>query len=345
VGMWGSLNQPYSYPTNFGYVPSSLVSATYATCSDCVATPTFSPASESFWPSVSGGVAISTVTSGASIYYTTNGTTPTSGSTLYTGPIAVSSTTTIQAIGIKSGDTNSPVASATYTAAPPALTGCFQGNSGNVNTISTGGATVQQLVTAEYSTGNLTLPTSGPDANGTSISAWTSQHPATLGVSSSGVISGVAAGTANSQVQVSQLGGAPFTCNPWTWTVSSGGPTAATPTFSPASETFSGMLSVTASSSTSGAILYCTKDGTTPTTSSPVYSPLTLTLGDTVSLASGDPLLLQANPFSLTSTVQVQCIAAASGYATSPVGSATYTVMVPNASVFSNMIWSHAVIQ
>jgi hypothetical protein len=30
VGMWGALNQPYSYPSGFGYVPSSVVSSSYA---------------------------------------------------------------------------------------------------------------------------------------------------------------------------------------------------------------------------------------------------------------------------------------------------------------------------
>jgi hypothetical protein len=77
------------------------------------ATPTFSPGGGSF--ATAQSVTISDSTSGASIRYTLNGTTPTASSTLYSGPITVSSTTTVNAIAIASGLANSAVASATYT--------------------------------------------------------------------------------------------------------------------------------------------------------------------------------------------------------------------------------------
>jgi hypothetical protein len=54
------------------------------------------------------------------IYYTTNGATPTTGSTKYSTPISVTATTTIQAIAVASGYNNSAVASATYTISAPA---------------------------------------------------------------------------------------------------------------------------------------------------------------------------------------------------------------------------------
>ena len=83
-----------------------------------VATPTFSPAAGTY--SSVQTVAISTATSGATIYYTTDGSTPTTKSTLYSAAIAVSSTATINAIAVASGYANSAVATAAYTIDLPA---------------------------------------------------------------------------------------------------------------------------------------------------------------------------------------------------------------------------------
>lgn len=60
-------------------------------------------------------VTITCATSDANIYYTTNGDTPTSSCTHYTAPFSIDATTTIKAIAIKSGMTESEVASATFT--------------------------------------------------------------------------------------------------------------------------------------------------------------------------------------------------------------------------------------
>lgn len=60
-------------------------------------------------------VTMSTPTLGTQIYYTTNGNTPTSNSTLYQGtPVVISENTTVKARAIKSGLTNSTVASQVY---------------------------------------------------------------------------------------------------------------------------------------------------------------------------------------------------------------------------------------
>jgi len=76
-----------------------------------VATPVFSLPSGTY-----GGVETTTITSdaGASIYYTTDGSTPTSGSTLYTGPITLAVSQTVKAIAIQSGSINSSIAEADY---------------------------------------------------------------------------------------------------------------------------------------------------------------------------------------------------------------------------------------
>ena len=81
--------------------------------SQTAATPLFSPAGQSFATSIS--VTITDTTAGATIYYTTDGTTPTSASTKYTGAVTVSSTETITAIASASGFLNSQPASQTYT--------------------------------------------------------------------------------------------------------------------------------------------------------------------------------------------------------------------------------------
>lgn len=57
-------------------------------------------------------VAISSATEGSTIYYTTDGTTPTTSSTLYSGEIAVNENTTLKAIAIYDG-ISSPVSTAT----------------------------------------------------------------------------------------------------------------------------------------------------------------------------------------------------------------------------------------
>jgi hypothetical protein len=60
-------------------------------------------------------VTITTATAGATIRYTIDGSTPTASSPQYTGPINLTTSRTIQAIGIKSGLANSPIGRASYT--------------------------------------------------------------------------------------------------------------------------------------------------------------------------------------------------------------------------------------
>ena len=95
-----------------GYVPSTVSSQTYTLISQ-VPTPTFSPAPGDF--SSTQSVSISDTWSGATIYYTTDGSTPTTSSVQYTGPISISSTTTLKAMATAPNLTNSAVASGIYT--------------------------------------------------------------------------------------------------------------------------------------------------------------------------------------------------------------------------------------
>ncbi len=77
------------------------------------AAPTFTPGSGTYTSPQS--VSITDGTTGAAIYYTTDGTAPTMSSTNYMGPIMVSETETIKAIAVATGYSQSPVATATYT--------------------------------------------------------------------------------------------------------------------------------------------------------------------------------------------------------------------------------------
>jgi hypothetical protein len=79
-----------------------------------VAAPSFGPGGGAY--SGAQSVSITSATSGAAIRYTTNGAAPTSTSgATYSGPVAIGVTTTLKAIAYKSGMTDSPVTTATYT--------------------------------------------------------------------------------------------------------------------------------------------------------------------------------------------------------------------------------------
>jgi len=92
-----------------GYAASSVASALFVIQA---LAPSFSPGTGNYNSSQS--VTLSDSTPGVSIYYTTNGSTPTTSSTLYTGPITVATTTTIKAIAAGNGYAASSVATGTY---------------------------------------------------------------------------------------------------------------------------------------------------------------------------------------------------------------------------------------
>jgi hypothetical protein len=86
-------------------------------------------------------------------------------------------------------------------------------------------------------------------------------------------------------------------------------PTAATPAFSPPPGTYTSAQTVSLSTSTAGATIFYTTDGSTPTTSSAVYSA----------------------PISVAASETIQAIASAPNYLTSAVASGAYTINYPTA--------------
>ena len=101
-----------------------------------VATPTFTPAAGEYYEAQE--VVINCTTTDATIYYTLDGTDPTTESTVYEAPISITETTTVKAMAVKEGYDNSTVAEAVYTITlvpavtvdPLALTGFnyYEGN-------------------------------------------------------------------------------------------------------------------------------------------------------------------------------------------------------------------------
>lgn len=96
-----------------GFLDSEIMTKSYRVAA---AAPTADPPGGTYPASQS--VALSSQTAGAAIYYTTDGSPPSVISTLYAGPIAVESTTTIKAFAIKSGMNASNSAEFTYTISP-----------------------------------------------------------------------------------------------------------------------------------------------------------------------------------------------------------------------------------
>ena len=94
-------------------VPQSQL---YFGTSPTVSAPVISPQSSSFYPSAT--VSISDATTGATIYYTTDGTTPTTASPVYTAPFNVAFTTTVKAFAAKANRAASAVVSSTLTYNP-----------------------------------------------------------------------------------------------------------------------------------------------------------------------------------------------------------------------------------
>ena len=125
-----------------------------------LATPAFSPGGGTY--STGQTVTISTTSPGASIRYTTDGSTPTAtNGTLYSGAVTIGSTTTLKAVSFRTGWTTSPVATATYTISLPQVAapsfspggGTYTGTQNVTITSGTSGASIR------YTT-NGTNPTS-----------------------------------------------------------------------------------------------------------------------------------------------------------------------------------------
>jgi hypothetical protein len=101
-----------AFATDAGRANSKLTTNTYV-ISVPAATPAFSPAAGHY--TTPETLTLSDATTGANIYLTLDGTTPTTSSIRYTGPIRITKSVTIKAFAVAPGYQDSPVAAASYT--------------------------------------------------------------------------------------------------------------------------------------------------------------------------------------------------------------------------------------
>jgi hypothetical protein len=116
------------------YFTPSTSGAGSASLFNTANTPTFSPAAGSY--SSAQTVTISTTTPGATIYYTTDGSAPTTSSSVYSSPITVSTSEMVEAIAAAAGYSNSSAGSAVYSITAISSLNPSSANTGSVVTIS-----------------------------------------------------------------------------------------------------------------------------------------------------------------------------------------------------------------
>ena len=100
-------------------IPPTNITYTAQFTRQAVATPILAPAGGTFTNSVL--VSLSCATTGATLTYTKDGSTPTTNSTVYSGPITLNTSATVQVLGVKSGLNPSTIAAGSFTVVVPAV--------------------------------------------------------------------------------------------------------------------------------------------------------------------------------------------------------------------------------
>jgi Legume lectin domain/Chitobiase/beta-hexosaminidase C-terminal domain len=254
--------------------------------SGTVATPTFSIPGGTYLGTQT--VSLGDTTSGASIFYTLDGTQPGTaigGSTLkYSSALTVSSTETIKALATATGLTTSATASATYTIQTQVATPTFSIPGGTY-------LGTQTVTLSDTTSGASIFYTLDGTQPGTAVGGSTLKYSSALTVSSTETIKALATATGLTTSATASA----------TYTIES---QVATPTFAPVAGSYASAQSVTINTTTGSANIYYTTNGTTPSASSTPY-------GGAINVASTETL---------------KAIAIKSGFFDSNVATAAYSI-------------------
>ena len=152
--------------------------------------PVFAPPAGTY--AAAQNVSLSSATSDAKIYYTTDGSTPTASSNAYSGPIAVSSSETINSVAISPTVGNSNAVSAAYVIQVVTAQPSFTLTGGSIPAIAAGGTASSTITVTPAGgfTGSVSLSCAITSSPASAV------DPPTCSVSQPGAISGTQAATA-----------------------------------------------------------------------------------------------------------------------------------------------------
>lgn len=216
--------------------------------SGAVANPTISPNGGAF-SLISDPITLSCATEGATIYYTTNGTTPTTSSIPYTGTFTLDASSTVKAIAVGGGLSDSGILTSSafiITALPVVATPTISPDGGSFNNITS--------VTLACGTAEADIYYT---TNGDTPSESSTHYSTPFNLGSSATVKAIAIKSGMSE---SLVASAAFTI------------AIATPTISPNGGSFNDITTVTLACATPGNTIHYTIDGSTPTVGSTTYS-------------------------------------------------------------------------
>lgn len=265
-----------------------------------VATPTITPAGGTFNQAVTVQLASATVE--AVIHYTLNGSEPTSSSTLYSAPFALTQSATLKAIAMRGGFNNSSIASAAFIITANANTPPTLNPIGNKSTQEEQAISFTVTATDPETSPILTasdLPSGARFDGAIGAFNWTPATGATAGSPYS--VTFTATDATDSRLTDSESITITVTANEDL--------TVARPTITPAGGTFADSVTVELATTTAGAGIYYTLDGSNPTTSSTLYSV----------------------PFALIRSAIFKAIGTREGFNNSLIAGAAFTITTPDA--------------